>query len=126
MKIKKFLFIAIIFLVSLVCISAVNAADEVVSDVIVDINDDAVLEESIDDADLQLSEIDEIEQSNDEETTLGAIPPAGFGLLDEDINGNDDPVVTLTRNYAYLDEGYDDGVTISRDVTIDGNGYQVR
>ena len=40
MKSGKFLFLAIIFLVSLVCISAVSAADEAVSDVIADTNDD--------------------------------------------------------------------------------------
>ena len=66
MKSGKFLFLAIIFLVSLVCISAVSAADEAVSDVIADTNDETVLEESIDDEGLQASEIDEIEESDDE------------------------------------------------------------
>ena len=44
--------------------------------------------------------------------------------MDEDINGNDDPVVTLKNEY-YNYNGYENGVTISRDVTIDGNGYTI-
>ena len=65
MKSGKFIFIAMIFLVSLLCLSAVSAADDAASDVIADNTDETVLEESIDDADLQLSENDEIEQSNE-------------------------------------------------------------
>ena len=53
MKNGKLLFIAIIFLVSFLCISAASAADDAASDIIADANEGAVLEESIDDAVLE-------------------------------------------------------------------------
>ena len=96
MKSGKFLFLAIIFLVSLVCISAVSAADEAVNDVIADTNDETVLQESIDDADLGDSENDELGESDEialddaDETTLkDDSSPGTFADLDEAINGND-------------------------------------
>ena len=131
MKSGKFLFLAIIFLVSLVCISAVSAADEAVSDVIADTNDETVLQESIDDATLADSPNDELilEEINepaldsvDEETT-----PGTFTDLHSDINGNSDPVVTLTRNYTFTSEDsqYSQGIDINRSVTIDGQGHTI-
>ena len=54
MKSGKFLFIAMVFLVSILCISAASAADDASSDVIADNVDETVLEESIYDADLKL------------------------------------------------------------------------
>ena len=131
MKSGKFLFLAIIFLVSLVCISAVSAADEAVSDVIADTNDETVLQESIDDADLGDSENDELGESDEialddaDETTLkDDSSPGTFADLDEAINGNDNTEITLDSNYLY--EGGDkflDGINITRDLTIDGNGH---
>ena len=133
MKSGKFLFLAIIFLVSLVCISAVSAADEAVSDVIADTNDETVLQESIDDADLGDSENDELGESDEialddaDETTLkDDSSPGTFADLDEAINGNDNTEITLDSNYLY--EGGDkflNGINITRDLTIDGNGHTI-
>ncbi len=131
MKSGKFLFLAIIFLVSLVCISAVSAADEAVNDVIADTNDETVLQESIDDATLadsltdELGESDEVTLDSGDDTTLGVPAPYGFSNLNDDINGNDNPVITLEHDYVCYINEFNDGVTISRNLTIDGNGYTI-
>ena len=132
MKKGKILFIALIFIVSLVCISAINAADDAASDIVADTNDASILDESTIDADLTDSQNDELDEngekvldSADDEATLGIPAPPSFSMLDEDINGNDDTLITLERSYVYLDDGYDEGVSITRSLTIDGNGHYI-
>ena len=139
MKSGKFLFLAIIFLVSLVCISAVSAADEAVSDVIADTNDETVLQESIDDATLADSPNDEqiLEESDDNVLSDGGDewsepapnPPSigTFSTLNDEINNGED-VVNLYSDYLYSDESDGDfkyGVEITRPVTIYGNGHKI-
>ena len=68
MRKNKIMFMAMIFIVSLLCISAVSAADDAdLSDVIADTdtNDATVLEESIDDASISDSQSDENVLSDD-------------------------------------------------------------
>ena len=62
MKKGKILFIALIFIVSLVCISAVNAADDAASDIVAYTNDASVLDENTIDADLTDSQNDELDE----------------------------------------------------------------
>ena len=132
MKNGKILFIATLLLVSLLCLSAVSAADDAASDVIADNTDETILDAGIDDADLGDSEIDELGESDEialdnaaDEDTLGLPAPHGFSDLNNDINGNNNSLITLNYGYNYIDDGYDNGIHISRDVTIDGNGNTI-
>ena len=133
MKSGKFLFLAIIFLVSLLCISAVSAADEAVSDVIADTNDETVLQESIDDADLGDSKSVELEESDkdvvsaDEASSVDPPSRGSFKKLNDDVNNGAD-VVDLSVDYDYVadyDSGFENGIEINRTVTIYGNGHTI-
>ena len=132
MKNGKILFIVLISLVSLLCLSVVSAADNDVSDVIADTNDDTVLDESINDVDLGDSEIDELKESDgivldsvDETALKDDSSPGTFTDLNNDINGNDYSEINLTRDYKYVDSdsNYKSGIDIARSVTINGNGH---
>ena len=128
MKSGKFLFIAIIFLVSLLCISAVSAADEAVSDVIADTNDETVLQESIDDEILADSQNDELEETDDNALGDGEegselIYPDFTGLSDF-INSGED-VIELSTDFVYDDEDDPIGINITHNVTIYGNGHTI-
>ena len=127
MKSGKFLFLAIIFLVSLVCISAVSAADEAVSDVIADTNDDVSNEN------LALEESDENDLTDDggEWSQPSVDPPiiGNFAFLNETVNNGND-VVDLKYNYVYdpyneEDSDFQDGICIDHNVTINGNGRTI-
>lgn len=133
MKNGKYLFLPIIFLVGLLCISAVGAADDAASDIVAESIDEAVLEESIDDADLVDSQGEELTQSDENVLSDdGGSPPSpppntSFGILNDKINGEvavDE--VNLSSNYSYqytIDYGLKEGITINRTLTINGNGY---
>ena len=128
MKSGKFLFIAIIFLVSLVCISAVSAADEAVNDVIADTNDETVLQESIDDEILADSQNDELEETDDKALGDGEegselIYPDFTGLSDF-INSGED-IIELSTDFVYDDEDDPIGINITHNVTIYGNGHTI-
>ena len=124
MKSGKFLFLAIIFLVSLVCISAVSAADEAVSDVIADTNDDVSNEN------LALEESDEniLKDDGEEFSQPSPNPPmiGYFGLLNQTVNNGSDEV-DLKYDYNYIEEDHDfqDGIRIDHNVTINGNGRTI-
>ena len=133
MKYNNLLFIAMIFLVSLLCVSAVSAADDAANDIIADTdtNDVAVLEESIDDASLVDSQNEEniLKESDDEEKQLGDTEePTLFYYLNQDVN-NGNAVVDLTRDYRWfdgeVDYPYQHGVSINHNVTINGNGHTI-
>ena len=133
MKISKFLFISIIFLVSLLCISAVSAADDAASDIISNVNEQAVLDESIVDADIQESEDDENVLSDDGEgwSQPSVDPPSvgDFVLLNKTVNNGSD-VVDLKYNYNYEpsiegDLDLQNGINITQDVTINGHGHTI-
>ena len=143
MKSGKFLIIAILFLVSLLCLSAVSAADDAASDVIADTIDEPILEESIDDADLgdseneELGEIDEnvlnensqtnLANSNDEDDSLGAVAVASFSYIKDEVQRHDELNFTYDVLYSkeYGDEGLEDGIPITKDCTIDGHGNTI-
>ena len=118
-----------ILFVSLLCISAVSAADDAASDILADTSDETVLEEGIDDAVLADSQDEENVLSDDGEgSEVLNDPPVqkNFTALGEDINNGKDTVY-LEADYAFND---DDGmgikyygVSIDRAVTIYGNGH---
>ena len=131
MKSGKFLFLAIIFLVSLVCISAVSAADEAVNDVIADTNDETVLQESIEDEILADSQNDELEETDDKALGDGEEASEPYELIYPDFTGLSDfinsgeDVIELSTDFVYDDEDDPIGINITHNVTIYGNGHTI-
>ena len=121
MRNKNFIFIAMIFIVSLLCISAVSAADDAASDIIADTdtNDVAVLEESIDD--------DVISDSQSGENVLTDDPVQSKTFTDLDnLIKNGENEIELESDYNYTEEdNLQDGISINHDLTINGNGHTI-
>ena len=128
MKNGKILFIATLLLVSLLCISAVSAADDAASDVIADNNDETILDVGIDDADLGDSESDELSQSDENVVGDGETPPPinpSFTLLSDKIVNNDEVILEDDYSYTYYDDNFQKGININHNVTIKGNGHKI-
>ena len=133
MRNNKFIFMALIFLVSILCISAVSAADDsAASDIVADTNDVTVLEESIDDDVISDSDSDENVLSDDGGASEPITEPAlqkNFTSLREDINNGGDTVY-LEADYRF-DNDTDDGtirligISINGPVTVYGNGHTI-
>ena len=106
MKYKKIMLLAI-FLVSLLAVSAVSAADNATSDVVSVEEDQAI--EQIDN--------DELISTTDDGT---------FTALQNKINNAaSGSTITLENDYDY-DDGFDiEGININKSLTIDGNGYML-
>lgn len=130
MNIKGYLYILLIFLV-LISASAVSAADEQTSDIIsADDDNELILDEIIMD-DVSTSDNDNediiLDENNDDEILeSGDETPTGtFAQLNQAINDNNDATITLNSNYKYSegDESFIHGINISRELTINGNGY---
>ena len=120
MKSNKLIFLALIFLVSLLCVSAVSAADDAaVNDIVADTNDVTVLEESIDDASLGDSQSDENDLEDDPSneqtfTDLNNLVQSG------------EKEIELSSDIAYKDtDNLIDGIVIDHDLTINGKGYTI-
>ena len=121
-----------ILFVSLLCVSAVSAADDAASDILADTSDETVLEEGIDDAVLADSQDEENVLSDDEGASEPIAEPVlqkNFTSLREDItNGGD--TVYLEADYLF-DNDTDDssirliGISINGPVTIYGNGHTI-
>ncbi|MBE6513162.1 MAG: hypothetical protein E7Z75_08495, partial [Methanobrevibacter olleyae] len=138
MNIKRYLYITLIFIV-LVSLSAVSAADDNANGIIsVDDNDELILDEAIDDDvssannnyDEELileTPADDLVGSENDATPLKEGATGSFSdlnkLINEDYSSND--TITLNSNYKYSegDESFIHGIKISRELTIDGNGY---
>ena len=108
---RKVLFVLII-LVSILAISTVSASSDINST-----DDEPVLNENMDEQQI-------LEENNDE--TVLSDNTGTYTDLNNLINGNKDPVITLDRNYKYDDDEdfeFKAGVVINRDLTIYGRGH---
>jgi len=114
MKFKKIMLLAI-FLVSLLAVSAVSAADNA--------TDDVVSVKKTTDEVVGVKENQVIDYTGIDDAT-GAEDNGTFTALQKKINDAvEDSTVTLENDYAY-DEGFgSDGITIYKSLTIDGNGH---
>lgn len=115
---KKFSIIILFCLILLCAISTVSAADLNVTDEITAFDNDEMAIEDF--------ERDLVYEKNSEDILNSN--PKTFTDLNFDINGNDDNEITLTSNYAFdMNNDYDlhDGITISRDITINGNNHVI-
>ena len=121
----KFLFLVLIFIVSLIGISAVSAADDVTEDIVLIINDETILKENISDGNLQESpEEGGVLSDGEDPSTESSLSIESFSKLNEDINNGEDEV-NLSYSYRYSadsDSAFENGVNIIRDVIINGNG----
>ena len=121
MRKDKIMFMALIFLVSLLCISAVSAADDVASDVIADTdtNDATVLEDVIDDASISDS------QSEENVLTEDLVQSKTFTELKDTLDSAENEI-ELESDYKYDEQdNLVDGITISHDLTINGKGHTI-
>ena len=120
MRNNKFIFMALILLVSLLCVSAVSAADDAASDIVADTdtNDATVLEESIDDASISGSQSEEnVLKDNSTSNT--------FADLDNLIK-NGGKAIELKSDYSYADsDSLKNGIAIDHDLTLNGNGHTI-
>ena len=130
---KRYLHMILIFLVCIISISAVSAADDSLNEISeADDNQEVFLEDSINDDVLTNNENDELilEENNvEDKATLSEGTSTGtFTDLNNAINGNSDSTVTLSRNYTYngvdnYDAAFKKGIVLNRPVTIDGQGH---
>ena len=117
MKIERYYYILLIFLICILSISAVSAADDTTSNTINTNIDDTIID----------SGDEEIIDESSEETKL-IESSENFISLDSKINGNQDEIVILEKDYAYddsTDETYKEGIKITRKVTIDGQNHTI-
>ena len=115
MKYKKIMMLAI-FIVSLLAISAASAADNTTEVIIANAGEDVV---SVENNNLT------VEQTENEET-IGATDDGTFTALQNKIkDAEEGSTITLEKDYFY-DEGFkSSGISISKSVTIDGNGHTI-
>ena len=123
MRNNKLIFMALVILVSLLCVSAVSAADDAASDVIADTdtNDVTVLEESIDDVSLADSQSGENVLTDNSSQSVHT-----FTDLEEKIV-NAEKTIELTSDFNNTEDNYNDGngIIINHDLTINGNGHTI-
>ena len=111
---KKFMILAI-FLVSLLAVSAVNAADNATEDI-------AGVEKTADEV-ISVNE----NQTISEDDVLGDSPGTFTDLANEIAKAGS--TLNLNRNYVYTDSdsssGYWAGITIDKSIKINGNGHTI-
>ena len=133
MKNKKFIYLALILLVCIISISAVSAADDSASDInSANENENLFLEDRQNEDTLNIENENLILEDSQNEDTLNIenennllSTPGNFRDLNSLINDNDQPEITLDRNYTYDEDNMENGITIDREVTINGNGYTI-
>ena len=125
--------LALIFIVTILSISAVSAAEDTIDDILTaDDGQELILDESIAD-DVSTSDNDNdnediILDDNNDDGILesGDETPTGtFTQLNQAINGNNNATISLNSNYKYSegDDNFIHGIKISRELTINGNGF---
>ena len=135
---RKHIFLLLVILISMLCISAVSAAEDA-SGEIISADNDLAMDESINDNALSSNDDELILDDNNgdglvwsenAETALaeGETTTGSFTDLYNDIQGKTE--VTLYRNYKFNgtdvdDSAYKNGITIEGAVIIDGNGHTI-
>ena len=141
MKTKRIQLLVLMFLVCILSITAISATENTTNkDVIsADNNNENNLERNIryddistseENCEIDLEENDENKQSNSrtDQTTAINEEPLTFTDLNTAINGNINSTVYLSNNYKYNDTSDDvfiNGIPLSRDLTIYGNGVTI-
>ena len=113
---SKKILILLIFLLSMICISTVSAADNITDDVVglEKVNDDSISVENT----LTIGKMENGTVLKDGGNSFGDLE----NLIKNAVSGS---TIYLDKNY-YADENYDkSGIVIDKDLTIDGQGYQI-
>ncbi|MBO7731820.1 MAG: hypothetical protein J6S67_04690, partial [Methanobrevibacter sp.] len=115
---KKYICLLLIFIVGLMAVSQVSAAEDNINDTVgMDENEEIILEKNTS------HDVLAAENGND---LLSANPT--FKDLNDVINGNDDSVINLAQDYKFdsnIDTDFKKGIVIDRDLTINGNGHMI-
>ncbi|WP_458404662.1 Ig-like domain repeat protein [Methanobrevibacter sp.] len=114
-KLKKSFIPLMIFLVLIISIGAISAADAENIDETASAGDEIVLEET-----------DTALESSSDEKILSDDGDGTFTDLNNNLTGKTE--VTLESDYTYSDDtdsAYANGITIDRELTIDGNGHKI-
>ena len=110
---KKYLMLSI-FLLSLLTLSVVSASDNATEVISLEESNDAI----------SIGETQAIGQSEDD--TLMDLDGGTFSDLQRKIdNANASSTITLENNYTYDDGFNKDGILISKEITIEGNGFTI-
>ena len=110
---KKYLMLSI-FLLSLLTLSVVSASDNATEVISLEESNDAI----------SIGETQAIGQSEDD--TLIDLDGGTFSDLQRKIdNANASSTITLENNYTYDDGFNKDGILISKEITIEGNGFTI-
>ena len=134
MKNTKYVYMLLIFMLCMITISAVSAAEDSAKDISsINENQELILEETQVENHLNNANEELILEKTPNEENLGAendnnpLTATGtFKSLNSLINNNDDLEINLTRDYNYSDEDdFPNGITINRTVTINRNGYTI-
>jgi len=114
---SKKILILLIFLLSMICISTVSAADNITDDDVVGlekVNDESISVEKT----LAIGKMENDTVLKDDGNSFGDLA----NLIKNAVPGS---TIYLDKNY-YADENYEkSGIVIDKDLTIDGQGYQI-
>ena len=121
MKLKRIYLVAL-FLLVLLSVSAVSAADDSANNIISEDNDVIALDEAIDDDESNVDVLGENDNAALNVGETGTFTDLNK-LINEDYSSND--TITLNSNYKFTDgdDAYVPGIKINRTLTIDGNGF---
>ncbi|WP_295616942.1 hypothetical protein [uncultured Methanobrevibacter sp.] len=137
MKFRGYLYVAMIFLVCILCISGVNAADDAGDIIGANDNQDFILEHGLD---ADALSVDNDDNSNELVDSLDVISGSftdsdkningkgSFTDLNKDINGNNNEEISLNHDYVFnrdKDSSFIHGIYINRNVSINGNGFTI-
>ena len=135
MKQRKYIGILLIFIICMLTISAVSAADDASNDISsINDNEELILEENHVANNLNEANEELILEESPNKVTLNVEKEknpltdttGNFTELNNLINDNTDPVINLDKNYVYsTGDNMIEGITINREVTINGNGYTI-
>ena len=139
---KKLYFILLSFIICVLSISTISAAENNINDNVIstDNNKEINVEtfNQYDDVSTRIknSELneeenynnDEVSESGTDKTSSSNEDPLHFTDLNDIINGNTNSTIYLTNNYKYNDDtdsSFQDGIIINRNLTIYGNGVTI-
>ena len=106
------------FLLALFAVSAVSAADNATEDI-------ADVGQTLSDEIISVGQTQATGQANDDET-IGETDDGTFTALQQKINdAGINATITLSNNYTYNNGFSTKGISINKDLTIDGQGHTI-
>ena len=124
MKFKKTIFILIIavFLISIAGVCASDVNDEAVASQNFTTIESTQIDEN---GEVVMADENQVIGQTDNQEIISADVKGTFAALEREIQNGYNSNITLKNDYAYEGSGYEDGITISQSITIDGNGSTI-